>query len=100
MLIQVTYDDGRLGRVKPHLLDILLEGENVTSFLRSDGWAVVGRDIIRSRRSSQGYDGAERRACYTSGTPAGEGGMMRSLREVAWIVGVLALVSILLSGLL
>lgn len=62
MLIRVMYDDGKFDMVKPQMLDLLLESEKLTSFKRSDSWAVVGRDTLRSSRS-QGYKGVERRAC-------------------------------------
>jgi hypothetical protein len=42
------------------MLDNLLNRQAVTSFKRNTGWAVVGRDTIRS--SSRGnYRGTERR---------------------------------------
>ena len=64
MLIRVMYDDGTYDMVKPKTLDLLLERDKLTSFKRSDSWAVVGRDTIRSRsHSSQGYAAPERRAC-------------------------------------
>lgn len=100
MLIRVMYADGRVGMIKPNLLDNLLEGKIVTGFKRSDGWAVVGRDIIRSNRNSQGYDGAERRSCYTLNAPSGKGLATKLLIEVALIACVLVLTSILFSGLL
>ena len=60
MMIRVMYSDGRFDMVKPNMLDNLLERQTVTSFKRDSGWAVVGRDIIRS--SGQGnYRGTERR---------------------------------------
>ena len=62
MLIRVMYDDGTYDMVKPKMLDLLLEREKLTSFKRSDSWAVVGRDALRSSRS-QGHKGVERRAC-------------------------------------
>jgi len=62
MLIRVMYADGNFDMVKPQILDMLLETNRVTSFKRSDSWAVVGRDALRSR-SSQSYQGQERRAC-------------------------------------
>ena len=61
MLIRVMYDDGTYDMVKPKMLDLLLEKEKLTSFKRSDSWAVVGRDPLRSSRS-QGHKGLERRA--------------------------------------
>ena len=62
MLIRVMYDDGKFDMVKPQMLDTLLETNRVTSFKRDEGWAVVGRDTLRSSRS-QGRKGLERRAC-------------------------------------
>jgi len=62
MLIRVMYDDGTYDMVKPKTLDLLLERDKLTSFKRSDSWAVVGRDALRSSRS-QGHKGLERRAC-------------------------------------
>jgi hypothetical protein len=62
MLIRVMYDDGKFDMVKPQMLDRLLETNRVTSFKRNEGWAVVGRDTLRSSRS-QGRKGVERRAC-------------------------------------
>ena len=61
MLIRVMYDDGTYDMVKPKTLDLLLERDKLTSFKRSDSWAVVGRDALRSSRS-QGHKGVERRA--------------------------------------
>ena len=62
MLIRVMYDDGTYDMVKPKMLDLLLERDKLSSFKRSDSWAVVGRDALRSSRS-QGHKGVERRAC-------------------------------------
>jgi len=60
MMIRVMYSDGRFDMVKPGMLDSLLNSQVVTSFKRNTGWAVVGRDVIRS--SSRGnYRGMERR---------------------------------------
>jgi hypothetical protein len=60
MMIRVMYSDGRFDMVKPGMLDNLLNRQVVTSFKRNTGWAVVGRDTIRS--SSRGnYRGMERR---------------------------------------
>jgi len=60
MMIRVMYSDGRFDMVKPSLLEKLLKEEAVTSFKRSSGWAVVGRDPIRSEDKTD-YGGAERR---------------------------------------
>jgi hypothetical protein len=62
MLIRVMYTDGKFDMVKPQILDMLLDSNRVTSFKRSDSWAVVGRDALRSG-GSNGYKGQERRAC-------------------------------------
>ena len=60
MMIRVMYSDGRFDMVKPGMLDNLLNRQVVTSFKRNTGWAVVGRDAIRS--SSRGnYRGTEKR---------------------------------------
>lgn len=60
MMIRVMYSDGRFDMVKPSLLEKLIKEEAVTSFKRSSGWAVVGRDPIRSNDKTD-YSGAERR---------------------------------------
>lgn len=60
MLIRVMYSDGRFDMVKPGLLDNLLEQKIVTSFKRTSGWAVVGRDAIRTSGRAN-YRGIERR---------------------------------------
>ncbi len=60
MMIRVMYSDGRFDMVKPMMLDNLLDQQTVTSFKRNTGWAVVGRDQVRS--SGRGnYRGTERR---------------------------------------
>ena len=61
MMIRVKYTDGRFDMVKSQLLDNLLVEQKVTCFMRSTGWALVGRDPIR-RGSSEGYWGEEQRA--------------------------------------
>lgn len=60
MMIRVMYSDGRFDMVKPNMLDSLLDQQTVTSFKRSTGWAVVGRDQVRSTSRSN-YGGVERR---------------------------------------
>ena len=60
MMIRVMYSDGRFDMVKPNLLEKLIKEEAVTSFKRSSGWAVVGRDPIRSDGKID-YKSAERR---------------------------------------
>lgn len=61
MMIRVFYTDGTFDMVKPKMLDYLLEQNKVKRFKRSTGWAVVGKDAIRSS-SPNGYQGEERRA--------------------------------------
>jgi hypothetical protein len=63
MLIRVMFDDGRFDMVKPPLLDNLLEEQKLTSFMRSCGWAIVGRDVLRNGNKLQRHQGVERRAC-------------------------------------
>lgn len=60
MLIRILYTEGGFDMVKPERLDLLLEEQLLTSFKRSDGWAVVGRDPIR-RTTKPDYSGPERR---------------------------------------
>jgi len=54
------YTDGRFDLVKHTTLGQLLEQNCLASFKRSSGWAVVGRDPIRSS-SDSAYRGPERR---------------------------------------
>jgi hypothetical protein len=60
MLIRVMYNDGRFDMIKPNMLDDLLAKLTVTSFKRTSGWAVVGRDPIRNSARAK-YRGTERR---------------------------------------
>ena len=61
MLIRVMYDNGKFDMVKPQLLNSLLESRKVSSFKRSSGWVVVGRDPVRCMRLTTDYKGPERR---------------------------------------
>lgn len=61
MMIRVMYSDGSFDMVKPNMLDDLLGQQAVTSFKRSSGWAVVGRDPVRGR-SRSAFEGSERRS--------------------------------------
>lgn len=61
MTIQVELIDGTFCRVVPKGLDLLLRRELVKRFLRSSGWAVVGRDPIRYPGTQVKYNGPERR---------------------------------------
>lgn len=60
MLIRVMYNDGSFDMVKPNMLDNLLNQQTITSFKRNSGWAVIGRDPIRSS-SRANYSGVDRR---------------------------------------
>jgi hypothetical protein len=60
MLIRVMYNDGRFDMVKPNVLKNLIDQQAVSSFKRDSGWAVIGRDAIRSSGRSP-YTGSERR---------------------------------------
>lgn len=60
MMIRVMYNDGRFDAVKPVTLDQLLETNEVASFKRSNGWAVIGRDPVRGI-GGLSYAGPERR---------------------------------------
>jgi len=60
MMIRVMYSDGRFDMVKPNILNGLINQKAVTSFKRDTGWAVVGRDQIRSS-SRTNYRGKEKR---------------------------------------
>lgn len=61
MLIRVMYQDGRFDMVKPQMLDALLDDQRVDRFQRGQGWAIVGRDVLRKARNSGQYHGPERR---------------------------------------
>jgi len=68
MLIQVVYHNGRQEEVEPRVLDRLLDERQISSFQRSSGWVVIGRDPIRQSRRKV-YCIPERRqqeqvACY------------------------------------
>ena len=99
MLVRVMYSDGRLGMIKPQLLDRMVDRKLVSGILRSEGWAVVGRDKIRGHRRSQIYEGVDRRGCMLN-APFGTELVMKLLQEILFIAAVLLLTSILFSGLL
>lgn len=48
MLIPVIFNNGQQDMVKPFVLDRLIEAGSISSFRRSSGWIVIGRDPIRS----------------------------------------------------
>jgi hypothetical protein len=59
-MIRVLYNDGYYDYVKPQLLDRLIESNQIITFYRQSGPAVLGVDSIRSTRRSD-YRGPERR---------------------------------------
>jgi hypothetical protein len=69
MMIRIMYNDGNFDIIKPGLLNALIEKEAITSFKRSDGWIVIGRDPIR-RGGNRAYAGPERRRSGLSAVPA------------------------------
>jgi len=99
MLVRVMYADGRLGMIKPQLLDRMVDRKLVSGILRTEGWAIVGRDKIRGHRRSHVYEGIDRRSCMLN-APFGMGLRTKLLQEILLITAVLVLTSILFSGLL
>jgi hypothetical protein len=61
MTIQVELIDGTYCRVVPKGLDLLLNRELVKRFRRTSGWATIGKDPIRYKKTHNLYDGPERR---------------------------------------
>ena len=59
--IDVILKDGTYHHFTPRVLDVLLDSHRVHKFKRSNGWATVGIDPVRTSRSGNGYDGPERR---------------------------------------
>ena len=63
MLIQVQYANGRYDIVKSWFLDWLIESGRIVTFRRSDGWAIIGRDAVRSvSEQGKSLSGSERRS--------------------------------------
>ena len=60
MLIRVLYNDGYYDYVKPELLDQLVESNQIITFYRQGGPAVLGVDRVRSPHRNN-YAGPERR---------------------------------------
>jgi len=59
--IDVILKDGTYHHFTPRVLDVLLDSHRVHKFKRSNGWATVGIDPVRTSRAGNGYDGPERR---------------------------------------
>jgi CheY-like chemotaxis protein len=60
MMIQVLFNSGDIDMVDTQTLDRLLGEQQIFCFRRRDGVAVIGRDPVRSNRSSE-YSGPDRR---------------------------------------
>lgn len=61
MLIRVRYTTGMYDYVSRTLLDDLIRHDKITQFFRSDGWAIIGIDPVRTRNMASVYTGPERR---------------------------------------
>lgn len=62
--IDVILKDGTYHHFTPRVLDVLLESQRVHKFKRAAGWATVGVDPVRTRKSvlnNNLYQGPERR---------------------------------------
>ena len=59
MLVMVRYLDGSYDMVVSHRLEGLIKAGRIMEFRRNNGWARVGRDLIRSNEHE--YSGEERR---------------------------------------
>lgn len=59
MLIPIITTSRQPDSVPPHVLDRMLASNEVHAFERASGWAVIGRDPIRTARGT--YHGFERR---------------------------------------
>lgn len=68
MLIRIRYPNGSYDMVNEQTLDYLLEQEKIVGFKRTEGWAYLGRDPIRSRsgRIEWQHNGQERRGVKLS----------------------------------
>jgi hypothetical protein len=60
MLITVKYLNGKAGLVEDSELDELIRSNKIKSFLRSEGWVIIGRD--RLRHSAETYEGQNKRS--------------------------------------
>lgn len=63
--IDVILKDGTYHHFTPRVLNVLLETHRVHKFKRSGGWATVGIDPVRTKKSvgvnGQAYHGQDRR---------------------------------------
>jgi hypothetical protein len=61
MLIRVRYATGTCDYVSHTSLDDLIRGNKITQFFRSNGWATIGLDPVRTNGTVKAYTGPERR---------------------------------------
>lgn len=54
--IDVILKDGTYHHFTPRVLNVLLESHRVHKFRRKDGWATVGVDPVRTKKSSVAHD--------------------------------------------
>ncbi len=59
MLIRVQYNNNKHDFIKPSYLDRLITSGSIKSFLRSEGWVLIGADPLRGMGGT--YEGPERR---------------------------------------
>ena len=59
--IEVEFKNGRCCRVPPEVLESLLTRKEIVRFKRADGWAIVGRALLRDRNKKEVYSIPERR---------------------------------------
>jgi hypothetical protein len=61
MLLRVMYHDQRYDFIKAARLNEFIEAGTLAMFQRGGGWARVGVDPIRSKKTNSSYNGDERR---------------------------------------
>ncbi len=61
MVIKIKHSDGKYDMVNDLGLDLLIKAQAIHSFLRADGWAVVGVDPTRKTGQEGDYFGNDRR---------------------------------------
>ena len=63
--IDVIMKDGTYHHFTPRVLDVLLESQRVYKFKRSSGWATIGIDPVRTKKSgisnNNHFNGQDRR---------------------------------------
>jgi hypothetical protein len=65
--IDVILKDGTYHHFTPRVLGVLLDSQRVLKFKRSNGWATVGIDPVRSPRHDYNngqYNGPDRRGMF------------------------------------